>query len=73
MADSFAAEAKAFLQQRMEQDPVFHAYTTQGVENVPVADMVGLIWTSLGSHGKLLVRIAEEIDELRAAIERGSL
>ena len=69
MALSFEDEVRGFIQHRAEQNPHLHALETgqRTVADLNVQDALEMLAAMAAMHTKLILKIAQEIDKLRAA------
>lgn len=71
MVLSFRDEIEVFLIHGIEQDPLMHAATTGGKVVATDREVVNML-VGLGAvHRQALLKIADEIDKLRAATDNG--
>lgn len=69
MALSFHDELYAFLVHGIEQDPLMHAVTTGATVEASDHEMVGLLTRLAARDRAAMLKIAAEIDDLRAATD----
>lgn len=57
-------EIEALLAAKMQQIPRWHDFVERGERQLSVADHIQLLHNMLGIHSELIVRLAQEIDQL---------
>lgn len=70
---SFEGEVRGYFAHRAETDPVLQALEegTLNMSEIDVQTALEMAMRSIATHTKLIIRIAKEIDELRAAASGG--
>jgi hypothetical protein len=72
VALSFYDQMQAFIEHNLEQDSVWHAWTTgQLQEPLTTQDVLDTATRMIGVHNEAFLLVAEEIDKLRAASNNG--
>lgn len=66
---SFEDEIKALALHRIEQDPAWHAATTKGRWDLSQQEGFDFLGRMINNQYRAVIRIAQEIDALRAAID----
>jgi hypothetical protein len=69
MATSLYDEVQRLLVHGLEQTDLFHEATTKGRREAYPVEFVPMLLELVGNHGRALLKIAREVDDLRAAIE----
>jgi len=57
-------EIEALLAAKMQQIPRWHDFVERGEHQLSVSDHIELLHHMLGIHAELIVRLAQEIDQL---------
>lgn len=69
MATSLYDEIQALLVHGIEQTDLFHQATTEGRKEAYAHEVVPMLMKLTADHSRALLKIAREVDDLRAAIE----
>ncbi len=64
MARQVEREIEALLAAKTQQIPRWHDFVERGEQQLSVADHIELLHHMLGIHAELIVRLAQEIDQL---------
>lgn len=71
MALSFEDEIRGYLQHSFEQTPSVHKAATAGQAVASFQEAAEFLADMIAAQGRAIIRIAQEIDQLRAAADGG--